>query len=328
VRLITLPRRALFREPLSSLADPSFSLSQSTKFLSKTTKMFATRLFHLLTLAVAVLCVVQGSWWDEHRLPNRGARAMIRRQDDGPSTPGAGPASTASSAPPQASETSSAPPESSSAPPPEESSSSAPPPESLSTNAPQPSSSAEPTQSSSREVESTTAPPESSKTSESSEEPTSSSKSEEKEDNTTKTKSMVVSTSTDIVTKTRDDGSKETVTNITKHTSSPDLSDDGDSGSSGMTPKTRNTIIGVVVGVGGAIVIGALALVAWRIWGKKKQAEENDGLMAYDNTAYGGAEHKSEISHSPSASTSQRSPFQSTLENYHQPSNVNASSNF
>jgi predicted negative regulator of RcsB-dependent stress response len=83
-----------------------------------------------------------------------------------------------------------------------------------------------------------------------------------------------------------------------------------------MSTKTRNTIIGVVVGVGGAIVLGALALVAWRIWGRKKQAEENDGLMAYDN-GYSGAE-KSEPSHSPSTSTSQRNPFQSTLENYHQ----------
>ena len=109
-------------------------------------------------------------------------------------------------------------------------------------------------------------------------------------------------------------------------TLTPGLNDESDSDTSGMSTKTRNTIIGVVVGVGGAIVLGALALVAWRIWGRKKQAEENDGLMAYDN-GYSGAE-KSEPSHSPSTSTSQRNPFQSTLENYHQPTQVNASSNF
>jgi len=179
-------------------------------------------------------------------------------------------------------------------------------------------------------VESTTAPPQSTSSSEAPETTSSSSKDdgeENKDDNTTSS-SLIVSTSTSVSTKTHSDGSKETVTSITKTTSSPDLNDDDDSGSSGMTPKTRNTIIGVVVGVGGAVVIGALALVAWRIWGRKKQAEENDGLMAYDNSNYTGGEHKSEPTHSPSASSSQRNPFQSTLENYHQPTNVNASSNF
>lgn len=94
-----------------------------------------------------------------------------------------------------------------------------------------------------------------------------------------------------------------------------------------MSTKTRNTVIGVVVGVGGAIVLGALGLVAWRIWGRKKHSEENDGLMAYDMSATGGME-KSERGSSAGGAHTQRSPFQSTLENYHQPGQVTASSNF
>lgn len=94
-----------------------------------------------------------------------------------------------------------------------------------------------------------------------------------------------------------------------------------------MSTKTRNTVIGVVVGVGGAIVLGALGLVAWRIWGRKKHSEENDGLMAYDMAATGGME-KSERGSSAGGAHTQRSPFQSTLENYHQPGQVTASSNF
>jgi len=91
-----------------------------------------------------------------------------------------------------------------------------------------------------------------------------------------------------------------------------------------MSAKTRNTIIGAVVGIGGAIVIGAVALIAWRIWGRKKRAEENDGLMAYD-AQYNSVKPEGV---SPSGTATQNNPFQSTLENYHQPGQVTASSNF
>lgn len=138
------------------------------------------------------------------------------------------------------------------------------------------------------------------------------------------TATPIVSTKIEVHTSTLSDGSKATLTTTTKTTSTPGLSS-GDGETSGMTSKTRNTVIGVVVGVGGAIVLGALALVAWRIWGRKKHNEENDGLMDYDMSASGGAE-KSE--RGSSAGGAQRTPFQSTLENYHQPNQVNASSNF
>jgi len=90
-----------------------------------------------------------------------------------------------------------------------------------------------------------------------------------------------------------------------------------------MTDTTRNTIIGVVVGVGGAIILAVIALVAWRIWGRKKRVEENDGMMNYGG-GYSAPAEKVE----PVGSTTGRTPFQSTLESYHAPTQVNASSNF
>ncbi len=89
-----------------------------------------------------------------------------------------------------------------------------------------------------------------------------------------------------------------------------------------MSTSTRNTIIGVVVGVGGAVVLGVIALVAWRIWGRKKPQGEDDGLMDYGSSYNPG--EKSEAS----GSTSGRTPFRSTLESDHAPTQVNTASNF
>lgn len=96
----------------------------------------------------------------------------------------------------------------------------------------------------------------------------------------------------------------------------------GQSGAqTGMTPQTRNTVIGVVVGVGGAIILGGLGFVAWRIWGRKKAVEESDDLMDYPSTAGG---EKPDTGNSMNG----RTPFQSTLESYHAPTQVNTASNF
>jgi len=75
-----------------------------------------------------------------------------------------------------------------------------------------------------------------------------------------------------------------------------------------------------VCGVGGAIILGALAYVAWRIWGNRGDAEEKDGLMGYRNV---GSSSGKETSASGAPN-----PFQSTLESYHAPGRVNASANF
>ncbi|KAK2030242.1 hypothetical protein LX32DRAFT_651670 [Colletotrichum zoysiae] len=134
----------------------------------------------------------------------------------------------------------------------------------------------------------------------------------------------VTSTIRTVITTTNSVGQQTAFTTESTVTSTPGLNEANSGGSdSGMSTQTRNTVIGVVVGVGGAIVLGALGFVAWRIWGKKKHAEENDGLMEYNNQY--GNEPKTEVG---SAQGAGRTPFQSTLESYHAPNQVNASSNF
>jgi len=92
------------------------------------------------------------------------------------------------------------------------------------------------------------------------------------------------------------------------------------SGTTGLTTSQKNTVIGVVVGVGGAILLGALAFVAWRVWGRKKPTvDDDDDLMAA---------HPGSSGHEK-ASTTGESPFRSTLDQYHSPTApVNAASNF
>ena len=47
-----------------------------------------------------------------------------------------------------------------------------------------------------------------------------------------------------------------------------------------MSSGTKKTIIGVVVGIGGAILLAALGIVLWRIFGRRRAAEDtDDGLM-------------------------------------------------
>lgn len=86
-----------------------------------------------------------------------------------------------------------------------------------------------------------------------------------------------------------------------------------------MSTKTKNTVIGVVVGIGGFAILAGLGIVAWKIWGRRKNEEEGDELMSN----LGGREEKS------ASGGGSSNPFQSTLDQYHNPSrNVNASSNF
>lgn len=106
-----------------------------------------------------------------------------------------------------------------------------------------------------------------------------------------------------------------------KATNEASLTGDGQKSSGGMSPKTKNTVIGVVVGVGGAIILAGLGVVAWRIWGRKKKGDESDDLMSYRGSSATGEK--------PGTAGAAANPFQSTLENYHNPArNVNASSNF
>ncbi|KAM7208845.1 hypothetical protein V8F20_000723 [Naviculisporaceae sp. PSN 640] len=129
----------------------------------------------------------------------------------------------------------------------------------------------------------------------------------------------VIKTIISYETVTNSDGSFSTKSSEVVTTATPGLAENNNGGSgSGMTEETRNTVIGVVVGVGGAIILIALGFVAWRIWGRKKNQDE--GLMDYSTPNDG----KSEVG----GSMSGRTPFQSTLESYHAPTQVNQAANF
>ena len=270
--------------------------------------MFASRFFQLLLVLAAVICLSQASYYDDHR---ERSVAVDARQDAGES-PNAGDSGsktpTSVPVPPGATPT-----------PTDSSSSSEPISSSTTSSSSSSSSSAQDTSSS------TTSSAPVTSSSESATEPgppTTPTPTHEQ----TSSSSTPLTTFTRITTKTDSNGSK-TVETQTGVTPVPSNQTGKDSGSTGMSPSTRKTVIGVVVGIGGAIVLGALGLVGYRIWGRRRHNEETDGLMDY-NMGTGGVE-KHEPSGSIGGSQAQHpSPFQSTLENYHQPGQVNASSNF
>jgi NhaP-type Na+/H+ or K+/H+ antiporter len=94
----------------------------------------------------------------------------------------------------------------------------------------------------------------------------------------------------------------------------------------GVSPANRSVIIGVTVGIGGAILLAAGGFLFWRLRNKRRTQEESEELISY-GAGFGGpgTAEKSEAS-GPSAAA--RSPFQSTLETYHAPTQANAASNF
>ncbi|KAK7946658.1 uncharacterized protein PG986_010979 [Apiospora aurea] len=97
------------------------------------------------------------------------------------------------------------------------------------------------------------------------------------------------------------------------------------SGDNGMAPQTRNTIIGVCVGVGGAIVLAAAGVLVWRLRARRRDQDDGEDLVNYGagTSQFNNAgPEKNEP-----GSMSGRSPFQSTLESYHAPSS-NTGTNF
>lgn len=92
----------------------------------------------------------------------------------------------------------------------------------------------------------------------------------------------------------------------------------GDGGSSGLSDTNKKVIGGVVGGVGGAILLGAIAVVFWRMRSRKSRVTDDDAdLMAGTGAALGDKTHNGP------------SPFQSNLEQYHNPGGrPNAAANF
>lgn len=99
---------------------------------------------------------------------------------------------------------------------------------------------------------------------------------------------------------------------------------DGSSGgskNSSLNPLQIRVIIGVVVGIGGAILLGGIGAVVWRIYGKRKQSVDEDHELISSQPGSSGQEKRSSISGN--------SPFRSTLDQYHNPAGpVNTASNF
>ncbi|UKZ81131.1 hypothetical protein TrVFT333_008901 [Trichoderma virens FT-333] len=297
--------------------------------------MYSSRLVQVLVVVVSILCIAQATWWDNQKVHHR---ALIRRADSLSDTlNGLTGSSSSENATPSSSSTPTSPSQTSSSTPSETTSSddsssstsaspsSTPTPDGSSSSTPAPGGTT--TTPSSTSAGSTTAGPDSSSTSASAPSttppleaprPATSDGGDDKGGDSQQT--TFVSTKVEVVVMTNTDGSKTTHTTTTKTTETAALNADT-SKPTGMSVKTRNTIIGVVVGVGGAAILGALLLVAFRVWGRKKHAEEADGLMAYNADIVA-----AEKSPRGSSSGGQRNPFQSTLENYHQP--VNASANF
>ncbi|KAI1502001.1 hypothetical protein F5X99DRAFT_170213 [Biscogniauxia marginata] len=134
------------------------------------------------------------------------------------------------------------------------------------------------------------------------------------------------STRTVVFTYTGENGQESVSSTASEVVTTPSLAGSSDNNSpSGPDQGTRNTIIGVCVGVGGAIVLAVGGLLFWRLRNKKRNSEESEELVSYGNGFGGpGTAEKSEIS----GPASSRSPFQSTLESYHAPTQTNAASNF
>ncbi|KAI4212526.1 MAG: hypothetical protein LQ351_004778 [Letrouitia transgressa] len=137
------------------------------------------------------------------------------------------------------------------------------------------------------------------------------------------TRTMTVGTSKRISTET-------TSRLVPVSTSSPSAStspainkEEGGSGKSGLDDSQKRIIIGVVVGIGGAILLGGIAVVTWRIWGRKRHNVDEDNDLVDSVPGSSGREHEK------TSSISGHSPFRSTLDQYHKPAGpVNTASNF
>jgi hypothetical protein len=104
------------------------------------------------------------------------------------------------------------------------------------------------------------------------------------------------------------------------YTDPPEVQNGSNSNESGLTDSNKKVIGGVVGGIGGALLLGGIALVFWRM--KKRQNKvtaDDDDLNLNTGAALGDK---------PQNGTG-ASPFQSNLEQYHNPGGrPNAAANF
>ncbi|OJJ61144.1 hypothetical protein ASPSYDRAFT_794435 [Aspergillus sydowii CBS 593.65] len=153
---------------------------------------------------------------------------------------------------------------------------------------------------------------------------TTTSASNDDEPSTTKTPTVSTITTTQTINGTPVPTTFTSTDAASESTQSPGLSgSSSDDSDSGLDSSQKKIIIGVVVGVGGAILIGAIGVVVWRIRARRRAAGEDDATDLMSGTAVGSGVR--EKAPSPAAGGT---PFRSTLDQYHNPGPVNAASNF
>ncbi|KAH8662159.1 hypothetical protein BX600DRAFT_513026 [Xylariales sp. PMI_506] len=275
--------------------------------------MYATRLLHLFVVAVSAMMVAQAAWLDFGFIGKAtqeiAARAGLDSLLNADATTTDAPAATATTS--DSSSVSSASPTSSDTP----SSTSVPTstPTSTTTTIPT-SSSADNSQPASKTTSSQpTTPADSSTTSSPS--PTDASTSDS-------TSTTAPYTTVVVVTETNSAGQVTEITSSSVVT--PTALSSSDSTTSTMTKGTRNTIIGVCVGVGGAIILAVVGVLFWRLRRNRQQDDHDEINYGAGTSQFNSGPEKSEAS----ASLTGRSPFQSTLESYHAPTQSNAGTNF
>jgi len=104
----------------------------------------------------------------------------------------------------------------------------------------------------------------------------------------------------------------------------PSLQNGGSGGgSSGLSTSSKNVIAGVVGGIGGAILIGGIALVAWRLWGKKSHTKLPQDEDIFSSPATG-------VVHESKTPSSMGSRFSDPADRYQSVNRppVNTASNF
>ncbi|KAI0130243.1 hypothetical protein BJ170DRAFT_307460 [Xylariales sp. AK1849] len=287
--------------------------------------MYSTRLIRLVLVALSVVTAAQAAWFDLGFIGKSKTELVARQGGDASSTSSASAAaSTSSTSSSVISTTTSST---------QATTTSVPPTTTTPTSTPTtttPTTTANPTTPTTTTPTSTptiTTPTTTAGTSSTDSLTTTSSSATETDDSTTATTTPTPITSVVVVTQTNSAGEVTgTTSSSVVVTPTASLSQSGSNTSTGMDDSTKKTIIGVCVGVGSAIILAVAGVLFWRLR-RRRQNEDGEDLVNYGagtSQFNSGAPEKSEAS----GSASGRSPFQSTLESYHAPTQSNTGTNF